>query len=124
MRLYPILFVICWSMTLASEGRNPKLRHDGTDFDLELDSKRIERADTSNHVVVARCEYRGDWPALCEICGLRNWKHKSKPCLCCEVDRDHLLSIQDMTLDADLDAYKAFTNEDYHAEVGRCRIVS
>ena len=56
-------------MTLSSEGRNPKLRHDSTDFDLELDSKRIERADTSNHVVVALCEYRGDWPALCEICG-------------------------------------------------------
>ena len=38
-------------------------------------------------------DFKADWPALVEICGLRTWAHNIHPCPCCTVSKDELLVV-------------------------------
>ena len=43
-------------------------------------------------------DFKADWPALVEICGLRTWSHNLHCCPCCLVGKGDLTTVGHFTL--------------------------
>ena len=58
-------------------------------------------------------DFKSDWPALVEICGLRTWSHNLHCCPCCTVRKASLAVVGNFTLKTC--PYPLFGEEAYEA---------
>lgn len=75
--------------------------------------------------VVCVVEVRADWPAFCEIAGVRYWNHAIAGCPKCTIPHSMMISaeqIPSMTVDGS--NWPAFTSEQYLATIKKCKIVA
>ena len=64
---FPLLLVLARDLVLCSSG------------------------DSSLAFVLAILEFRADWPAWCELLGVRNWRHALAPCPKCDICFENML---------------------------------
>ena len=58
-----------------------------------LEHFRCDMSREHTDIRPAILDFKADWPALVEICGLRTWAHNLHPCPCCTVDKSSLLAV-------------------------------
>lgn len=74
--------MLAWSLVAGAAGVYPDRRHDGSPFESGEESHQV-KAGTPMAAKLAVIELRGDWPALTDEFGLRQWQHGQHPCFLC-----------------------------------------
>lgn len=73
--------------------------------------------------VLALLHLRGDWPAVCEALGCRQWSHARHPCLKCKIPLDKINSDAMFACSCDDGPYDEYSDEDYFADVNKHLII-
>ena len=111
---------------MGAKGIFASNRHENIAFNTETDLVRIERnAQLGDNlllgVVLAVVEFRGDWPAICEVVAMRQWNHTAHPCYKCKIRKARMLTtVSGFTLDSG--PADRWTDEDHQDEIRRCTI--
>ena len=95
--MFIIQTVIAWSLIAGALGIHPSTRHDGSIFLAGVDDRLRHLGGKLMSARLAVIETRGDWPALVDEFGLRQWSHKFFPCFLCCCPKAMLDSITDYT---------------------------
>ena len=82
-----------------------------------LEHFRCDMSREHTDIRPAILDFKADWPALVEICGLRTWAHNLHPCPCCTVDKSSLLAVGTHSLHAS--PHPFFTQSSYDQLVAR-----
>ena len=110
--------MLTWSLECGAANLYPVCRHDRTVFDPVSDVHRVCLQGPLG-VVLAVVQIRADWPAYCQMFGMRQWSHKVCPCPYCDITQKDILKVPaGVTLD--VAPWQDFTQEQYDAELRRC----
>ncbi|CAE7222610.1 unnamed protein product [Symbiodinium sp. CCMP2592] len=82
-----------------------------------LEHFRCDMSREHTDIRPAILDFKADWPALVEICGLRTWSHNLHPCPCCKVDKSSLLAVGTHSLNSSPNPL--FTQSSYDELVAR-----
>ena len=93
--LYPVLHFISWSLRALASGRWPTERHDGRPF-TAVDGNRATLA--GEPLMKAALVYiLGDWAEISHTWGFPDWSSVMHPCFCCQVVKDDLQLVGDLS---------------------------
>lgn len=119
--LWPLLECLRWAFEIGASMQRPHVRHDGVMFSQETgDLGRLEVAGGPLSQVLAVCEIRADWEALCDVMGLRRWQHNRYPCVICSCPRARWMDFSGVSLDSGPADH--WEPSDYVDEIARCKI--
>ena len=116
--LQALLAALSWDIGQGCTGVGATHRHDGKPFDPIIDADLLARAGKNLGFVTPVVQLRGDWPAICELLGFRQWAHSKHPCLMCKTSKFTMTSdaaLHNVSCTTCPDGW--YTREDYDAEV-------
>jgi hypothetical protein len=86
-----IMAVISWSLTHAALGRNPRCRHDGTEFQKSLgDSVRVASAAKPLGFQAVLCQVTGDWAFFKQVFRFPSWNERDNCCYRCSANSSEI----------------------------------
>ena len=116
--LQALLAALSWDIGQGCTGVGATHRHDGKPFDPIIDADLLARAGKNLGFVTPVVQLRGDWPAICELLGFRQWARSKHPCLMCKTSKATMTSdaaLHNVSCTTCPDGW--YTREDYDAEV-------
>ena len=63
-----------------------------------LEAFRVDMSRKHPDIRLPIVDFKADWPALVEICGLRTWSHHLHCCPCCLAQKADLAAVGNFTL--------------------------
>ena len=76
-----------WCVQILADGRSPAFRHDGSEWDLEVDGARAEVAGQPLPFKAAVCQLRADWAEIAHTLAVPQWSSARHPCFLCKASR-------------------------------------
>ena len=123
--MYPCLQVLAWDLNQAARGEFAALGPFGEELDPLVHHQLLARREKGMQTILAIIDITGDWPAWCDVAGLRYWAHHTCPCPACDI------KLKDMHLVNTINAitteggpWITYTHAEYLRDVSRHKIVS
>ena len=105
---FPILLTLAWDLIALAHGEKMPYDYVGN---------YVEALAEKYMFVCCILDIRGDWPAWCEVAGLRTWAHGTFPCPKCNISKSLMIKCDPLPINSNDLIWDQYTHEQYKKEL-------